>query len=304
MDSPDCDAHDPGPDHPETRARLVAIREGLRARDLDVALEHQAPTHVERALLERVHSSAYIDRVERACARVSRARLDEDTVVSGGSYAAALAAAGAGVGAVRRVLEGSWTRAFCSVRPPGHHARRDESAGFCIFNNVAIACEAALDDPRVNRVAILDFDAHRGDGTDLLFDGRDEVTYASWHQHLHYPGPPALPSNGINCPLPLGATSAAFLRVWRERVRPALEDFSPDLLLLSAGFDADRRDPYSELAMDALGYFDLTREIVGFSNAYCRGRIVSVLEGGYDAAALAEDAAAHVEALLERPYYR
>lgn len=300
MDTTAFRAHDPGPAHPDRNARLEAIRDELRLRDLDIVLDPEEPAPVEHALLARVHSPNYIDQLRSAC--VAGARLDPDTVVSAGSFGAALLAAGAAVGAVRHVLAGRWDRAFCSVRPPGHHASRDRGAGFCLFNNVAIACQAALDSAGVERVAVLDFDAHRGDGTELLLGARSEVLCAGWHQRLHYPGPAAVPSRAIDCPLPMRATSAMFLATWHERVLPALHGFQPDFVLVSAGFDADRRDPYAELAMDPHGFYALTWEIVQFANRHCRGRLVSVLEGGYHLTALAEGVAAHVEALLELPY--
>jgi acetoin utilization deacetylase AcuC-like enzyme len=301
MDSALFDAHDPGPDHPERNARLVAIRDRFRMRDLDVALDLHEPEPVDRGLLERVHSLRHIERVQQACTQGRRTRLDDDTVVSAGSLGAALMAAGAVVGSVRRVLDGRWDRAFCSVRPPGHHAHEDSSAGFCIFNNVALGCRAALDDRRVSRVAVLDFDAHRGDGTQSLFEQRADVLCVSWHQRLAYPGPTTVRGTGIDCALPLRATQAVYLEAWRDRVLPALERFEPHFVLVSAGFDADRRDPYAELAMDPRGFYELTWQIVQFANARCQGRVVSVLEGGYDLDALADGAAAHVEALLELP---
>jgi acetoin utilization deacetylase AcuC-like enzyme len=304
VDSAAFEGHDPGPDHPESNARLEAIRNQFRLRDLDVALERDEPEPIERWLLERVHSSSYVKRVEQACAAGQRTRLDADTTVSAGSFQAALLAAGAGPRAIQKIVEGRWNRAFCSVRPPGHHAQAAQSGGFCIFNNVALTCEAALGHPSIERAAILDFDAHRGDGTESLFDDRDDVLCVSWHQRLNYPGPAAVPGTAIDCPLPLRATLASFLGEWRTRVLPALHGFAPDVVLVSAGFDADRRDPYALLAMNPEGFYDLTSEIVAFANEHCHGRIVSLLEGGYHLDALAEGAVAHVEALLELPFYR
>ncbi len=309
VDSRRFDGHDTGPHHPDSSRRLRAIRESLRLRDLDVALCPAEAQPVERALLERVHDSEYLARLQKL-GPLERHWLDSDTLVSSGSFEAARYAAGAGALAVRRVLAGEWSRAFCSVRPPGHHAGRARGAGFCLLNNAVIAAEAALvamgESPGggSGRVAIVDFDVHHGDGTQELVEGRGELLYASWHQWPLYPGTGGPEDGGtgpgviVNCPLGAGAGSSDLLESWRERVLPALQAFRPRLLVVSAGFDGDYRDTMAELRIDPRGYYRLTREIARFADAACGGRLVSLLEGGYEPQALGEDVCAHVEALL------
>jgi acetoin utilization deacetylase AcuC-like enzyme len=250
-----------------------------------------------------VHTPEYIASIEQLSAR-GGGWLDEDTHVGPHTLRAALLAAGAVALAVQRVLDGAWDRAFCSVRPPGHHASSDQGMGFCIFNNVAVGARAAL--ARVERVAILDWDAHHGNGTQSLFARVGRVLYASWHQSPFYPdtGLPSETGEGpgrgtvVNCPLHPGADDAALLAAWTTRIQPALCSFRPDLLLISAGFDGDARDPLTDLAITTAGFGALSRAVVAWADEHCAGRIVSVLEGGYHLRALGEDVTAHVNALL------
>ena len=304
LDSSAFDAHDAGVGHPERRERLTAIRQGLARAGLAPELERVEAPPVGRERLEAVHPPAYIDAIEALCS-AGGGSLDPDTRVVAASYEAALCAAGAVVAAIDGIAAGRWQRAFCSVRPPGHHALAAEAMGFCVFNNVAVGAQAALDRGLAERVAILDWDVHHGNGTQAIFYSRADVLYASWHQFPFYPGTGAADETGagpgegltVNCPLASGSGDAEVLAAWRERVLPALAGFAPDLVLVSAGFDADARDPLGGLRMSARGYAELTREVVRFAEARAQGRVVSVLEGGYDLEALALDVAAHVGAL-------
>jgi acetoin utilization deacetylase AcuC-like enzyme len=305
IDSQRFDAHRGPARHPERPERLVAIRRRLLRDGLAAQLDRREPELVSAELLARVHEPAYIERV-RTMAAEGGGMLDPDTWVVAASWEAAQLAAGGVAQAAREVMAGGWQRAFCLVRPPGHHAARDHGAGFCLFNNVAVGVEAALD-AGAERVAIFDWDVHHGDGTQAIFWGRDDVLYASCHQFPYYPGTGARDEVGgdagrgttLNCPLPAGAGDDELLAAWRQRVRPALADFAPDLVFVSCGFDADARDELAGLSVTTGGFETLSREVVAFADEVCGGRLVSVLEGGYDLEALADDAAVHVEALLE-----
>ncbi len=304
LDSLAFDRHDTGLGHPERRERLTALREGLSRAGLDTRLLRLEPPRAEREALLRIHTAAHLSRVERGCAHGGY--LEGDTPVVPASHEAALLAAGAAVEAVRGLSDGRWLRAFCSVRPPGHHATQAVAMGFCLFDNVAVAAQAALDLGLAKRVAILDWDVHHGNGTQDIFWRRSDVLYASLHQFPFYPGTGALDETGegegagftVNCPLPQGSGDEDFLGAWEHRLRPAFERFGPDLVLISAGFDADARDPLGQLEVSAKGFAELSGRVVRFADEYCQGRVVSGLEGGYDLEALAEDVALHVETLF------
>ena len=290
-----CLGHDTGPGHPERIQRLVAI---LRLLDdpLYAALDRRDAPEATLDQLARIHTRAYIDEVFAAIPAVGQGELDGDTVLSPGSGAAALHAAGAVTAAVGAVLKGELTNAFCAVRPPGHHAERDLAMGFCIFNNVSVGAAEALD-----RVAIFDFDVHHGNGTQHIFDHDPRVLYASTHQSPLYPGTGARTEKGVgnivNAPLPPYAGSEEFRDAVEEIILPALEKFRPDLLLISAGFDAHRADPLASLEFETEDYSWVTDQLVTLAAGLCGGRIVSTLEGGYDLNALAESVTAHVAAL-------
>jgi acetoin utilization deacetylase AcuC-like enzyme len=210
------------------------------------------------------------------------------------------------VQAVNEVLAKRWRRAFCSVRPPGHHATVAQAMGFCLFDNVACGAEHALGTREVSRVAILDWDVHHGNGTQDIFWERADVLYVSWHQYPFYPGTGAAEDIGVglglsttvNCPIAAGEGDAAYWHAWERRIRPALESFMPELLFISAGFDADRRDPIGGLTVTPAGFVRLSSAVVQWADRNCDGRVISALEGGYGLEALAEDVALHVETLL------
>lgn len=305
FDSEVFDRHEMGPGHPEGPARLRAVREGVEARNLTRSLERVAPEPAPVDLVAEVHAREYLAALEELDRRGGGV-LDPDTSMNEASHAAAFLAAGAVVGAVDGVLAGRWRRAFCSVRPPGHHARPGRAMGFCFLDNVAIGAQAALRHGGVERVAILDWDVHHGNGTQEIFWDRGDVLFASTHQFPFYPGTGSPDEVGagagegktLNCPLASGAGDAALLRAWREVLRPAFEDFAPDLVLVSAGFDADARDPLAGLRITAAGFETLSAEVVEFAEQACGGRLVSVLEGGYALDALAEDVALHLETMV------
>ena len=295
---PACLAHDTGPDHAERPARLTAVVDALR-RGLPALDWHEAP-RATRGQLLRAHAPELLDAVLETHP-AHRILLDPDTVLSPASAEAALRAAGAAVAAVDAVLTGKTRRAFCAVRPPGHHATGDVAMGFCLFNNIAVAALHALDKHGLERVAIVDFDVHHGNGTQAIFERDPRVLFASSHQWPLYPETGARNETGVgnivNMPLPVEAEGVLFRRAWADVLLPAVDDFRPQLLLVSAGFDAHWRDPLAQLRLQAGDYTWISEELVALANRDCGGRMVSSLEGGYDLAALAESSVAHVGAL-------
>lgn len=297
---PACLSHDPGPLHAERPARLQAVLEALREALPDAAW-HEAP-RATRGQLLRVHTSELLAQVLDTRVGSGTAQLDPDTFLSPASAEAALRAAGAGVAAVDAVLGGQAHRAFCAVRPPGHHATAGVAMGFCLFNNIAVAAAHALDRHGLSRVAIADFDVHHGNGTQAIFDTDPRVMFAGSHQMPLYPDSGFANERGVgnvvNAPLPPGTTGEGFRRAWAERLLPALDAFRPQLVLVSAGFDAHRRDPLAQLQLDAADYAWITGELAALAARHAHGRVVSMLEGGYDLTALRECSVAHVRALL------
>ena len=296
---PACLLHDTGPDHVERPQRLREVTKALRA--AFPALEWREAPRATRGQLLRAHAPGLLDLVLET-RPASRLMLDPDTVLSPDSDEAALRAAGAATAAVDAVLVGLDTRVFCAVRPPGHHATRDAAMGFCLFNNIANAALHALDAHGLERVAIVDFDVHHGNGTQAIFEQDRRVLFASSHQWPLYPGSGAGNETGagniVNAPLPADADGTLFRAAWTETLLPAIDAFRPQLLLVSAGFDAHRRDPLAQLRLEAEDYAWITRELVRLANRHCGGRIVSSLEGGYDLEALRESVVAHVGELL------
>ena len=298
---PACLRHDPGTGHPESPARLRAVLEALddpRFAQLDRV---EAP-RVTREQLLRVHEPAYVEYVYANAPQNGSLRLDPDTVMSPSSLEAAERAAGAVCAAVDAVMGNETTRAFCAVRPPGHHATPDAAMGFCIFNGIAAGAAHALEAHGLERVAILDPDVHHGNGTQDIFRREPRVLYLSSHQMPLYPGTGARNERGVgnivNVPLPPQSGSHEFRAAWDDTLFPALDDFRPQLLLVSAGFDAHRLDPLAQLQVEAEDYAWITRRLCELANRYAQGRVVSALEGGYSLEALRECAAAHVAALL------
>ncbi|MCX7514014.1 histone deacetylase family protein [Frateuria sp. STR12] len=297
-----CLQHDPGPGHPESPARLHAVLAALD-RDRFAALDRIEASRASVKALERVHDPAYVARILSSAPADGLRRLDEDTLMSPASAEAALRAAGAVTAAVDAVLSSNASRAFCAVRPPGHHATGTRAMGFCLFNNVAVGAAHALAEHGLERMAIADFDVHHGNGTQDIFAGEPRVLFASSHQSPLYPGSGGVEETGagnlVNAPLPSGTGPAAFRQAWEDRLLPRLDAFRPQLLLVSAGFDGHRADPLAQWRLDADDYAWLTTRLVEVARAHAGGRIVSTLEGGYDLQALAASAAAHAAALMD-----
>jgi acetoin utilization deacetylase AcuC-like enzyme len=300
---PDCRGHDMGPGHPECPARLDAIDDYLLASGLDVAVErHDAPL-VELADVALAHERGYVnelgDLLEHVQADGRMRALDPDTVASAGTWNAVRRAAGAAVAATDAVLDGRAENAFCSVRPPGHHATRGSAMGFCFFNNVAIAARHALDVRGLTRVAIVDFDVHHGNGTEDIIANDDRVLMVSIFQDRLYPfsGGVPLGTNMVNIPVPAYTRGAEVREMieanWMER----LEAFRPQMVFISAGFDAHREDDLGQLGLVEADYEWMTLRIKAVADRHAQGRIVSCLEGGYNLGALARSVAAHVRVL-------
>jgi len=299
---PACLRHDPGTGHPECPARLTTVTDALKAAFPELKwIEAPAAT---RAALARAHASALLTRVLDNEIDQSL-RLDPDTVMSPGSPEAALRAAGAGVAAVDWVMsepDERKRRAFCAVRPPGHHATADAAMGFCLFNSIAVAAAHAISEHDLSRVAIVDFDVHHGNGTQAIFASEPRVLYISSHQSPLYPNTGGRSENRLghilNAPLPPRSGSKLFREVWSQLLLPALRDFRPQLLLISAGFDAHRLDPLADLELETEDYRWLSGELATIAERDAQGRIVSMLEGGYSLAALGECSVAHVRGLM------
>lgn len=301
---PDCLNHITPAGHPERVDRLRAIMAALEAPEF-AALDRRAAPLADLSEVLRCHPQRHIDTIRSALPKSGQVALDGDTFVSAGSLTAALRAVGAVTAAVDAVIAGDVANAFCAIRPPGHHADSETPMGFCLFGSVAIAAKRALDHHGLNRVAIMDFDVHHGNGTQALLWNEPRVLFASTHQMPLYPGSGAINEVGatgniLNRPLPPGTDGAGFRRVMDRDILPALDAFSPELVLISAGFDAHRADPLANLNLEADDFAWATDRLCDIAATHAEGRVVSTLEGGYDLAALAESAAAHVAILMEQ----
>jgi acetoin utilization deacetylase AcuC-like enzyme len=296
-----CLDHDPGRYHPESPDRLRAVLEALDAPEFARLDRREAP---EASLddIARVHPRGFVERMLAAVPASGHAGIDADTILSPASGRAALHAAGAVVAAVDAVVAGEANNAFCAVRPPGHHAEPLRAMGFCLFNNVAIGALRAREVHGLNRVAVVDFDVHHGNGTQACFYDDPSLFYASTHQFPLYPGTGAASETGVgnivNVPLPPMAGSSQFRLGFSRDILPALDAFRPEMVLISAGFDAHRSDPLAQLLLDEADYTWVTEELVAIARRHAGGRMVATLEGGYDLAALGASAAAHVRVLM------
>ncbi len=296
-------AHDPGPGWPDSPERLRALFSALDAPRFAALLRREAPRATRDALL-RVHAPGHLDRLEKLAPAAGRAQLGADVVMSAGSYEAALRAAGGAIGAVDAVMRGDAANAFVATRPPGHHARTDSAMGFCFLNNAAIAARCAIAAHGAERVAIVDFDVHHGNGVQEIFWDEKNVLYCSTHQSPHYPGTGAVTETGahdniVNAPLAKGDGGAKFREALASRILPRVESFAPDIVLLCAGFDAHVHDPLGGLRLVEEDFRDVTLRVMEIAARRCGGRIVSLLEGGYAPTDLAASVTAHVGALME-----
>lgn len=298
---PDCLNHDPGPLHPETAERLGAINNQLIMSGLDFVVQHYDAPLVTRVQLERVHDADYLTRVFAMAPAEGYVEIDGDTVMSPGTLKAAQRAAGAGVMGVDLVIAGKAGPVFCAIRPPGHHAERDKAMGFCLFNNIAVAAAHALDTHGLSRVAIVDFDVHQGNGTEHIFKSEPRVLFCSSFQHPFYPftghglDTPTL----VDVPLKGGTSGPEFRKVVTEHWFPALNRFKPEFLFISAGFDAHWQEGMAGLELKETDYGWLSTELLKIARTHCDGRIVSMLEGGYELGPLARSVVAHLNAFLD-----
>lgn len=302
---PACLEHDTGPFHPECPDRLRAVMQALEHPDFVPLLRESAPEATPEQLA-LAHPAEYV----RALLAIrpdpgSPVHLDGDTLMSAGSAEAVRRAVGGAIAAVDAVMEG-WARAaFAAVRPPGHHAERAKPMGFCLFNGAAVAALHARARWGLRRVAVVDFDVHHGNGTQDIFEADEDLLYISSHQSPCYPGTGSATERGVadnilNLPLPPGTTGLDFRRAWERVGLPALDAWAPELLIVSAGFDAHKADPLAELRLETEDFGWMTDQLMAVADKHCGGRIVSVMEGGYDLGALAASAALHVRRLMRQ----
>lgn len=299
--------HDTGPGHAERSARIAGLQPHLEACGLFAELDRRDATEVATEQLGRVHDETYVAEVRRRIAAGETLLDAGDTVVSSGSWQAAILAAGGAVDSVDRVMRGEWKNAFLAARPPGHHAEHDRAMGFCLFNNVAVAAQHLIDEHKLERVAILDWDVHHGNGTQHAFEHDPRVLFISMHQWPHWPGTGAASERGLsagegttlNVPMDSGSTDRDYLTAVEKQVLPALDEFAPEFLLISAGFDAHERDPLSSTRVTEAGYAAMTKLALASAAQHAQGRVVSLLEGGYDLEALQNSVEVHLAGLLE-----
>ncbi len=298
-----CLEHDPGPYHPESPDRLRAVLRALDAPEFSGLIRHEAPRATPEQLI-RVHPARIVDAIlAMRPEEGDTVNIDADTAMSAGSAEAALRAAGAGVLGVDLVMRGEVRNAFAAVRPPGHHAEPSRPMGFCLITNAGIAAQHARVGHGLKRVAVVDFDVHHGNGTQALFAQNPELFYASSHQSPFYPGTGdvwerGIANNIINVPLRARDSSAAFRDAWAGTIIPALEAFAPEFLIISAGFDAHREDPLAQIRLETEDYAWITDALLAVARTHGEGRVVSMLEGGYDLDSLAASAAIHVRGLM------
>jgi acetoin utilization deacetylase AcuC-like enzyme len=298
---PACRLHNMGDGHPEQPARLDAIEELLHVRQLyDFLVHHEAPRATFEQLA-RVHPRSHIEQLSASSPNEGLVRVDPDTAMCPDTFEAALRAAGANVLATDLVIGGHVRRAFCNVRPPGHHAERAQAMGFCFFNNVAVAAAHALEAHALERVAIVDFDVHHGNGTEDIFKDEPRVMLCSTFQHPFYPycGGDTVSDHIVNVPLPAGTTGNAYREAFSARILPRLESFRPQMLFFSAGFDGHREDDMAQFGLMESDYIWITEQVMDVAARYAEARIVSVLEGGYDLSSLGRSAAAHIKTLAD-----
>ena len=294
--------HNTGEGHPEKIDRVTAIIDNFKKLD-NKNLVWKKPSKFNRSLLEITHNSNYINFVEKSFPDKGLSFLDGDTVVSPGSKEATSDAVGSIITAIDGIQNNEFKNAFCAVRPPGHHAEKDKAMGFCIYNNVAVGANYLIDKYKLNKIAIVDFDVHHGNGTQDIFYNNEKVLYISTHQFPFYPGSGTEQEKGkhnhiFNIPLPAGTTSEEYLNAY-EFVLNKIAEFKPEFILLSAGFDAHKNDPLAQFQLESIDFYKITKRTLELSKLYCNGKVASILEGGYDTLALQESSEMHVKALIE-----
>ena len=294
--------HNTGEGHPEKIDRVTAIIDNFKKLN-NKNLIWKKPSKFNKELLENTHNKDYINFVEKSFPEKGLSFLDGDTIISPGSKEATADAVGSIITAIDGVQNKEFHNAFCAVRPPGHHAERNKAMGFCIYNNVAVGTHYLLEKYKFNKVAIIDFDVHHGNGTQDIFYDNEKVLYISTHQYPYYPGTGAEKEKGkynniFNIPLPAGTTSEEYLNAY-EFVLKKIKEFKPEFILLSAGFDAHKDDPLAQFQLTSKDFYNLTKRTLNLAKLYCEGKVVSILEGGYDLNALQESTEMHVNALLE-----
>ncbi len=294
--------HNTGDGHPEKIDRVTAVIDNFKKLN-NKNLIWKKPSKFDKSLLKITHNSSYVNFVQESFPKKGLSFLDGDTIISPGSKGAILDAVGSIIVAIDGVQSNEFKNAFCAVRPPGHHAEKNKAMGFCIYNNVAVGANYLLDKYKLNKVAIIDFDVHHGNGTQDIFLDNEKVLYISTHQFPFYPGSGTEQEKGkynniLNIPLPAGTTSEEYLNAY-EFVLKRIEEFKPQFILLSAGFDAHKDDPLAQFQLESKDFYEITKRTLELSKLYCNGKVVSILEGGYDLNALKESTEMHVNALLE-----
>ena len=294
--------HNTGNGHPEKIDRVTAIIDNFKKLN-NKNLIWKKPSKYKKKILENTHNKDYINFVEKSFPEKGLFFLDGDTIISPGSKEATADAVGSIITAIDGVQNKEFHNAFCAVRPPGHHAERNKAMGFCIYNNVAVGAHYLLEKYKFNKVAIIDFDVHHGNGTQDIFYDNEKVLYISTHQYPYYPGTGTEKEKGkynniFNIPLPAGTTSEEYLNAY-EFVLKKIKEFKPKFILLSAGFDAHKDDPLAQFQLTSKDFYNLTKRTLNLAKLYCEGKVVSILEGGYDLNALQESTEMHVNALLE-----
>ena len=294
--------HNTGEGHPERIDRVTAVIDNFKRLD-NKNLIWKKPTKFDQSFLINTHSPKYIDLVSKSFPENGLAFLDGDTVVSPGSKDATKDAVGSIIAAIDGVQNKDFKNAFCAVRPPGHHAEKDKAMGFCIYNNVAVGANYLIEKYKYNKVAIIDFDVHHGNGTQDIFYNNEKVLYISTHQYPYYPGSGSEKEKGkfnnvFNIPLEAGTTAEEYLNAY-EHVLKKLKEFKPEFLLFSAGFDAHIDDPLAQLRLNSEDFYQLTKRTLDVVKSFCNGNVVSILEGGYDLKALQDSTQRHVDALIE-----
>ena len=294
--------HNTGDGHPEKIDRVTVVIDNFKKLD-NKDLVWKKPSKFDRSFLEITHNSDYINFVEKSFPEKGLSFLDGDTIVSPGSKDATSDAVGSIITAIDGVQNKDFKNAFCAVRPPGHHAEKNKAMGFCIYNNVAVGANYLINKYKLKKIAIIDFDVHHGNGTQDIFYDNEKVLYISTHQYPYYPGSGTNDEKGkhnniLNIPLPAGTTSEEYLNAY-EFVLNKIKEFKPEFILLSAGFDAHKDDPLAQLQLESKDFYSITKRTLELSKQYCDGKVVSILEGGYDLQALQESTEMHVKALLE-----